>query len=160
MPNLTAARYNCRSGSVYHGSSSYTGPTLPVGRQLFKILSECFPTTERAHGSFGQLLMKLGFDTILCLNWLFIVKSSKVRSPSRAWQVNPSELCSHAGLAISIASSTTVIFAPWLEGIICRLPVSNFYHGMRNDCRSIKLGVLRPFGLYRQKLRQQDGDLI
>ena len=31
---------------------------------------------------------------------------------------------------------------------------------MRNDCRSTKLGVLRPFGLYRQKLRQEDGDLI
>lgn len=161
MPNLIAAWFNQRSGTVYHGASSYTGPTLPVGSQLLKILSQCFPTTERAHGSFGQLL-KLGFDTI-CLNWLFIVmKSFKVLSPSRAWQLNPPQLLffCRVGYFICPLISTTIFFATWLEGIICTLPVPNFYCATRIDSRSTKLGVLRPFGLYRQKLRQQDGDLI
>ena len=72
-----------------------------------------FPTTERAHGSFGQLL-KLGFDTILCLNWLFIGKSFKVLSPSRAWQLNPTELFFFsAGLAIS--------FAPFYHHHFCNM---------------------------------------
>ena len=64
------------------------------------------------------------------------------------------------GWLFHLPLSTTIIFATWLEGIICTLPVPNSHCGMRIDCRSTKLGVLRPFGLYRQKLRQQDGDLI
>ena len=78
-----------------------------------------FPTTERAHGSFGQLL-KLGFDTILCLNWLFIGKSFKILSPSRAWQLNPPELFFFsAGLAIS--------FAPFYHRHFCNMIGRHMY---------------------------------